>query len=148
MSADGISGQGFVTYTIDASLPVSSVLPLPATTNRNVFTVRWAGADAVGGAGLGGFDIYVSDNGGPWRLWLANTPYWEQLFVGEKPLLEAVVLQRYLAEEISLGRLAELLGLNRWEAEEFLDKHHARLPCTAEMLEQDRRNLDRVFGAA
>jgi hypothetical protein len=69
--------------TVDASLPTSIVLPLPLTTNRNVFPVRWAGADAYGGAGIGGFDIYVSDNGGPWKPWLQNTPYWEQLFVGE-----------------------------------------------------------------
>ena len=63
-------------------------------------------------------------------------------------ILEAVVLQRYLAEEISLGRLAELLGLSCWEAEAFLDKHNARLPYTLEMLEEDRRNLARIFGKA
>ena len=69
--------------TVDASLPTSTVLALPATTNRNVFPVQWGGADAYGGAGIGGFDIYVSDNGGPWQLWQQNTPYWEQLYVGE-----------------------------------------------------------------
>ncbi|MEI8045714.1 MAG: hypothetical protein WCL11_30175, partial [Verrucomicrobiota bacterium] len=69
--------------TVDASLPTSTVLPLPLTTNRNIFPVRWVGADAYGGAGIGGFDIYVSDNGGAWQAWLQNTPYWEQLFVGE-----------------------------------------------------------------
>lgn len=61
-------------------------------------------------------------------------------------VLEALILQRYMAEEISLGRLAELLGLNRWEAEAFLDRHNARLPYTMEMLEEDRRNLAEVFG--
>lgn len=61
-------------------------------------------------------------------------------------ILEAVVLQRYLAEEISLGRLAELLGVSRWEAEAFLDRHNARLPYTREMLEEDRRNLAQLFG--
>jgi len=61
-------------------------------------------------------------------------------------VLEALILQRYMAEEISLGRLAELLGLNRWEAEAFLDRHNARLPYTMEMLEDDRRNLAEVFG--
>lgn len=69
--------------TVDTGQPTSTVLPLPASTNRNVFTVQWAGADSYGGAGIGGFDIYVSEDGGPWRLWLANTAYWEQLFVGE-----------------------------------------------------------------
>jgi hypothetical protein len=69
--------------TVDGNLPTSTVLPLPLTTNRNVFPVHWAGADGYGGAGIGGFDIYVSDNSGPWHRWLQNTPYWEQLFVGE-----------------------------------------------------------------
>jgi predicted HTH domain antitoxin len=61
-------------------------------------------------------------------------------------VLEALILQRYMAEEISLGRLAELLGLNRREAEDFLDRHNARLPYTREMLEEDRSNLAEVFG--
>ena len=60
-------------------------------------------------------------------------------------VLEALILQRYMTEEISLGRLAELLGLSRWEAEAFLDRHNARLPYTMEMLEEDRRNLAEVF---
>jgi predicted HTH domain antitoxin len=61
-------------------------------------------------------------------------------------VLEALVLQRYLTEEISLGRLAELLNLSRAEAEDFLDRNNARLPYTREMLEEDRRNLVEVFG--
>jgi predicted HTH domain antitoxin len=61
-------------------------------------------------------------------------------------VLEALVLQQYLTEEISLGRLAELLGLNRMGAEDFLDRNNARLPYTREMLEEDRRNLAKVFG--
>jgi predicted HTH domain antitoxin len=62
-------------------------------------------------------------------------------------VLEALVLQRYLTEEISLGRLAELLNMSRVEAEEFLDRNNARLPYTREMLEEDRRNLAEIFGA-
>lgn len=56
-------------------------------------------------------------------------------------VLEALVLQRYLTHEISLGRLAELLDFSRWQAEEFLDRNNAREPYTREMLEQDRKNL-------
>ncbi len=61
-------------------------------------------------------------------------------------VVEALVLQRYLTEEISLGRLAELLNLSRTEAEAFLDRNNARSPYTREMLEEDRRNLAEVFG--
>ena len=61
-------------------------------------------------------------------------------------VLEAVLLQRYLTGEISIGRLGDLLGLTRMEAEEFLDRNNARLPYTREMLEEDRRSLAEVFG--
>ena len=61
-------------------------------------------------------------------------------------VLEALVFQRYLSQEISLGRVAELLGLSRRAAEDFLDRNNARLPYTREMLEQDRRNLAEVLG--
>jgi predicted HTH domain antitoxin len=61
-------------------------------------------------------------------------------------VLEAIVLQRYLTQEISFGRLTELLALSRIEAEEFLDRNNARLPYTPEMLLEDRRNLAEAFG--
>jgi predicted HTH domain antitoxin len=61
-------------------------------------------------------------------------------------VLEALVLQRYLTEEISLGRLAEVLNFSRAEAEAFLDRNNARLPYTREMLEEDRRSLAKIFG--
>jgi predicted HTH domain antitoxin len=62
-------------------------------------------------------------------------------------VIEAVVLQRYLTQEISLARLAELLEFDRWQAEAFLDRNNARLPYTQEMLEEDRRNLAEMFGS-
>ena len=62
-------------------------------------------------------------------------------------VMEALVLQRYLAEEISLGRVAELLSLSRDAAEDFLDRNNARLPYTRAMLEEDRRNLAKILGA-
>jgi predicted HTH domain antitoxin len=62
-------------------------------------------------------------------------------------VLEALILQRYMSEEISLARLAELLDLSRTEAESFLDHNNARLPYTREMLDEDRRNLAEAFGA-
>lgn len=56
-------------------------------------------------------------------------------------ILEALVLERYLRQEISLGKLSELLGLSLSQAEFFLDQHNARLPYTSEMLEEDRRSM-------
>jgi RHS repeat-associated protein len=58
--------------TIDAGAPVSStVLPLPATSPPN-FQVSATGQDDAGGSGIANFDIYVSDNGGPFVLWLSH----------------------------------------------------------------------------
>ena len=57
------------TNTLDIGAPTSSVSPLPAVTNSSDFTVAWSGSDDAGGSGIGGFDIYVSDNGGPFALW-------------------------------------------------------------------------------
>jgi predicted HTH domain antitoxin len=61
-------------------------------------------------------------------------------------VLEALILERYLSEEISLGRVAELLGASRSEAETFLDRHNVRLPYTRQMLEEDRRHFTDAFG--
>ncbi len=60
-------------------------------------------------------------------------------------VVEAIVLQRYLSQEISFGRLAELLGLSRSETEAFLDRNNARLPYTRDMLLEDRQNLAEAF---
>ena len=48
----------------------SSVLPLPATTTETTFEVQWSGQDEPGGSGLAGYDIYLSDTGRPYVLWL------------------------------------------------------------------------------
>lgn len=57
-------------------------------------------------------------------------------------VFEAVVVDAYRRERISTGRLGELLGLDRWQAEEFLDLRGARLPYTPEMLQEDRRAVE------
>jgi RHS repeat-associated protein len=55
--------------TIDAGPPTSSVNPLPATEPPTGFGLTWSGQDDAGGSGIARFDIYVSDNGGPFTLW-------------------------------------------------------------------------------
>lgn len=59
-------------------------------------------------------------------------------------VLEAVVLEAYREGRLTSGQVAGALGLNRWETEEFLDQHSARAPYTLEMLQEDRRTLDRL----
>lgn len=60
----------------------------------------------------------------------------------ERRVLEAVALEGYRAGQFSIGFVGRMLGLSLWEAEQFLDRHDARRPCTADMLREDRQTLD------
>jgi len=68
--------------TIDAGLPVSQVNPLPARSDTTDITVSWSGQDDPGGAGIAGYDIFVSENDGPWWLWLNGTRETSAVFAG------------------------------------------------------------------
>jgi hypothetical protein len=68
--------------TIDAGPPTSHVAPLPATENSADFTVTWSGQDDPGGSGIGSYDVYVSDNGGPFTIWQSETTQTSATFHG------------------------------------------------------------------
>ncbi len=70
-----------VVNTIDARPPTSSVHPLPAD-SPPTFPVTWSGADDPGGSGVAYFDVYVSDDGGPFTLWLGQTTHTRGMFTG------------------------------------------------------------------
>jgi len=59
--------------TLDANVPESHVLALPPSVAELAFPVEWSGQDDAGGSGIGGYDVFVSDNGGPFVLWLQGT---------------------------------------------------------------------------
>jgi hypothetical protein len=65
--------------TLDASPPVSRVLALAAQSPSN-FAVAWDGSDA--GAGIRAYDVYVSDNDGPYTLWQTQTTAKQATFIG------------------------------------------------------------------
>lgn len=69
--------------TLDADAPESAVEVVPENAERKDarFTVRWGGTDE--GAAIRNFDVYVSDNGGAYRLWLGATEASEAVFDGE-----------------------------------------------------------------
>ena len=66
--------------TIDNARPVSSVTALPATHSSSAFEVKWSGSDSA--SGIAGYTIYVSENGGPYILWLVNTTLTSAVFQG------------------------------------------------------------------
>jgi hypothetical protein len=57
-----------VSNTLDSGAPTSTVTTLPAQSAATV-PVSWSGHDNMGGSGITGFDIFVSDNNGPFTLW-------------------------------------------------------------------------------
>jgi RHS repeat-associated protein len=69
--------------TIDAGAPTSSVAPLPTQTQGTTFTVSWSGQDDPGGSGIATYDIFVSDNGGPFTAFLSGTTQTSASFTGQ-----------------------------------------------------------------
>jgi Ca2+-binding RTX toxin-like protein len=67
--------------TIDAEAPTSAVAALPSTSPPS-FTVSWSISDGAG-SGAGTFDVFVSDDGGPFTLLLDDTPLTSTTFNGE-----------------------------------------------------------------
>jgi hypothetical protein len=66
--------------TIDKTRPTSTVLALSPTQSGVSVQVRWQGADAD--AGLDNFDLYVSENGGPFTPWVTRTSSTQATFFG------------------------------------------------------------------
>ena len=69
--------------TIDAGPPTSSVAALPPTEASTTFTVSWSGQDDAGGSGIGSYDVFVSDNGGPFTLFETKTTATSAMFNGQ-----------------------------------------------------------------
>ncbi|MCA9741571.1 T9SS type A sorting domain-containing protein [candidate division KSB1 bacterium] len=54
--------------TIDAVIPYSKVAALPAALDSTTFTLRWSGMDDSTGSQIRGYDVYVSENNGPFEV--------------------------------------------------------------------------------
>ena len=57
--------------TLDNDPPVSTLAVLPAKEKTAAIPLQLSGTD-TGGSGIGGYNVYVSDNGGPFTLGLQN----------------------------------------------------------------------------
>ncbi len=67
--------------TIDNSLPASHVMPLEGVQSSIIFNVNWTGTDT--GSGIQSYDVYSSENGGPFTLWKSNTTATSGTFIGK-----------------------------------------------------------------
>ena len=60
--------------------------------------------------------------------------------------LEKCVVEDYRKEKLSVGQVAELLGLSVIQTETFLKEKGVELPYTLEDLEADRKSIRQVLG--
>ncbi|MGD9733627.1 MAG: hypothetical protein AB7U45_15735, partial [Desulfamplus sp.] len=77
--AEGTDPNKEALVTIDSDLPSSSVNILPDTSPLS-FIVEWSGQDGTSGAGS--YTIYVQDNGGEFKEWIANSKETSAVFTG------------------------------------------------------------------
>ncbi len=70
--------------TIDAGPPVSQVTPLQQITTEPSFLVRWSGGDDLNGSGIADYTVFVSDDGGPFEVWLNATTESQAIFDGQR----------------------------------------------------------------
>ena len=67
--------------TLDNTPPTSQVSALPGNELCTNFTVQWSGTDL--GSGIASYTIYVSDNGGAFTAWQANTTSTSAVYNGQ-----------------------------------------------------------------
>jgi hypothetical protein len=80
--SQGIDPAKQVLVTIDSGLPTSSVHSL-STFSPASFTVMWAGQDDSGDSGVATYDVYVSDDGGPFTLWQLDAAQTSAKYTGQ-----------------------------------------------------------------
>ena len=71
-----------VVNTIDDNTPGSSVAGLPASVDHTDFQVEWSGDDGAG-SGVAAYDVYVSEDGGAWGVWLEDTTETAGTYAGQ-----------------------------------------------------------------
>ncbi|MFC1475895.1 hypothetical protein ACFLQW_02725, partial [Candidatus Zixiibacteriota bacterium] len=68
--------------TIDAGAPTSTVLELPETVPNNAFEVCWEADDDSAGSGINRVEVYVSEDGFDYQLWLTGDSSLCSTYVG------------------------------------------------------------------
>ena len=68
--------------TIDVNLPESKVFSISESGQLEI-EVKWGGQDSTNGSGIASYDVYVSDNGSPYKIWLSKTTAVSGIFMGQ-----------------------------------------------------------------
>jgi hypothetical protein len=69
-------------FSGDVVLPESSVVSPTSIVRSTRFGVTWGGNDGDDGTGIRSYDLYVSDNGGPYTRWIENSEATTATFSG------------------------------------------------------------------
>jgi uncharacterized repeat protein (TIGR01451 family) len=69
--------------TVNPEPPTSTVQPLPAVISASAFTVRWSGTPGTGTSSIAAFDVFFSDNGGPFTPFQQGTTQTSATFTGQ-----------------------------------------------------------------
>ena len=65
----------------------------------------------------------------------------------DRTAFESLILEGYRSRKLNFYQVQQLLGFdNRWDTEEWLGARGATMQYSAEDLETDRRNLEKIFG--
>jgi RHS repeat-associated protein len=80
--SEGIDTSKEALLTVDNTVPTSSVLPLPPTESSTSLTLSWSGSDGDG-SGIAYFNVYVSDDGGPFDSFQMSTTATSATFTGQ-----------------------------------------------------------------
>src|SRR5262249_19314056 len=70
------------TTRVDLDPPTSSVNTLPPVTTATGFAVGWSASDGPARSGIASFDVFVSDNRGPFAPWPTATTQASAAFNG------------------------------------------------------------------
>ncbi len=65
----------------------------------------------------------------------------------EKAARESLTIAWYQSEKISIGQVAEMLGLSVYEAECLMKAHHVDSPYSLEDYEKGRATLNRLLNS-
>jgi predicted HTH domain antitoxin len=60
---------------------------------------------------------------------------------------QALAIAWYQAEKLSIGQVAEFLGMSVYEAEGLMKEHHVDAPYSLDDYEHDRATLDRLLNS-
>src|SRR5262249_51582792 len=81
--AKGTDPAKMALNTIDAGAPTSTVNALPPASIGAGGGISRSGADARGGSGIAAYDVFVSDDGGPFQPFLRGTTATSATFGGQ-----------------------------------------------------------------